>query len=51
MEEEFAARVKDEDVDGAMLEPLPMYFGARKLIYDFVALINDIENLVVHNFF
>ena len=48
MQEEFAARIENEDVDGAMFQALAVNFTARKLANNFIAIIYYVENLVLH---
>jgi hypothetical protein len=48
LEEEFAARIENEDVDGAMLEALTMNLASRELPDNFIAVIYNVENFVVH---
>jgi len=48
LEEEFAARVEYENVNGAMLEAFAVDDAAWLSIDDLVAVVDDVENFFAH---
>jgi len=49
LEKEFATRIEDQDVDRAMFKPLPMNLAARELADDFITIVYDVKNFVLHD--
>jgi hypothetical protein len=48
LQKNVAPRIEDQDMGGAVLQALAMNFLARELADDFIAVIYDIENFVLH---
>src|SRR5688572_1199656 len=48
LQKDFAARVEDQNVDGAMLKAEAMDLGACVAADDFIAVVHDIENFFAH---
>jgi hypothetical protein len=48
LQEEFALRVEDQDVDRAVPQAAPVHLAPWELTDDFVALVHDLKDFFAH---